>query len=262
MKELQMPDMKQIEVTTGFISFPQYERLKKSAMNLAYFLSKQVVTEDNVKHAKKQVADVRKRVDYLEQERIRVKKKLLEPYLPFEAQVKKIGKIVSDSEKIVREQIKQLEETERERKKESIIILFGKRVQHYSFSALFTAEDFIQQRHLNKSMSLSKVEDEMVAWLEKTDRDIKMMKDLSVLNGLNENEVLLEYKITKEPFDAVENVKLHQKQVEAVKVAAKPIEQESPERKQIVFTVFTDKDAKLLEMFMEQNNINYKKGGI
>ena len=66
------------------------KRVKQQALQLAENLQSVEVNEDNLKQSKKLLAAVNRRKKELDDERIRIKKVMLEPYQEFEEQVKEI----------------------------------------------------------------------------------------------------------------------------------------------------------------------------
>ncbi|EAD5794130.1 DUF1351 domain-containing protein, partial [Listeria monocytogenes] len=149
-------------VTQGSILFPAYKKIKSDSLLLAQQIENIEVTEENVKQSKKLLAAVNKEVKNLESERILIKKEMLEPYNEFEKQVKEIVSIVKTADEMVRQQVTQMEEEEREDKKLVLKRMFEKRIRMYDFKTYFTFDDFLENRHLNKSLSINKIESEMV----------------------------------------------------------------------------------------------------
>lgn len=241
---------KSLTVDPGSIQFPVYQQIKDSAIKLARHVEKVAVTEENVKESKKLVAEVGKQVKLLNDERIKVKKQLLEPYVEFDQQVKEISDIVKSSEEIVRQQIRQLEEQERDYKEKEIRQLFDKRICQYDFNDLFSFSDFLENKYLNKSYSMTKVEKSMIEWLEKINQGLEVIRNLD-----HADEVLIEYKAYQDLALAIGVVKERYEKREQVKQVFKEVQ------KAICFVLQDEKDAKLVEMFMNQNNIKFEKAG-
>lgn len=241
---------KGLVVDPGTIVFPEYQRIKDGAIRLSEEISKLEVTEDNAKTAKKLVAAVRKEVATLNTERISIKKQMNQPYEEFANQIKEIDNIVSDAEQIVRNQLKELEEQARDDKEQKIKELFERRVRFYEFSEMFNYKNFLEPRHLNKSTSLNKVEEEMVIWLEKVNESINAIANLD-----HSAEILVEYQSTLDFVKAVNIVNERYQKISEVK----NIRPEKKESAEIHYILEDKKDAKLLEMFMKTQNIKYKK---
>lgn len=240
-------------VDPGSIQFPVFRQIKESAIKLADHVKKVEVTEENVKESKKLVAAVSKQAKVLNDERIAVKKQMLEPYNEFEQQVKEITEIVKSSEEIVRQQIRQLEEQERAEKEEEIKQLFDKRMKQYDFGGLFSFKDFLEQKYLNKTFTLTKIEKEMVQWFEQINQGLEAIANLE-----QADEVLAEYKNYQDLSLAIGVVnERHQKQA----AAKRAIEEMELAPFKVSYVVTNEKDAKLIEMFMQQNKIKFEKVG-
>ena len=130
-----MLNMQQIRVVQGSVDFQNYERVKQQALQLAENLQTVEVNEDNLKQSKKLLAAVNRRKKELDDERIRIKKVMLEPYQEFEQQVKEITLIVEAANETVRQQVKHLEEQERQAKQEQLAEIFHKRKALYSLGS-------------------------------------------------------------------------------------------------------------------------------
>ncbi|EAD2398343.1 DUF1351 domain-containing protein [Listeria monocytogenes] len=240
-------------VTQGSILFPAYKKIKSESLLLAQQIENIEVTEENVKQSKKLLAAVNKEVKNLESERILIKKEMLEPYNEFEKQVKEIVSIVKTADEMVRQQVTQIEEEEREDKKLVLKRLFEKRIRMYDFKTYFTFDDFIENRHLNKSLSINKIESEMVKWLTKIETELKVIETMPYAD-----EIIAEYKETKDLAVSAQIVSDRHKAQEVIKEAKNDIKDNQLHSK-ITFTLFDEKDVKLVEMFMQQNKIKFEK---
>lgn len=252
--ELMVFQDNQIVVEQGTVTFNGYERLKEEALRLSEQVSQLEVTDENVQVSKKLLAAVNKRVKEMEDRRISIKKEILQPYTEFETQVKEIVSIVKDADGVVRKQVKDLEEIERTEKEDKLKALFEKRIRHYSFKETFSYEDFSKPQHLNKSVSIKFVESEMVDWLEKKDADMKVIQSLP-----NHQDVLMEYLDTKDLSVAINivNDRETRKQELAKKAPVTKVTKQSV-NESFIITLTDKKDLALVEMFMQQNEINYK----
>ena len=244
-------DVGEIQVTPGTIVFTEYESLKQQALDLAYNIEMVEVTDENIKTSKKMVAAVSKRVKEIEDRRIAIKKDMLQAYNDFEAQVKEIVNIVKGAESIVRDQVREMEERERDEKREAIHEIFTKRLKHYKFDNMIGFDDFIKPNHLNKTTTMKSIENEMVEWLEKKETDFQVIKSLP-----NAEEVMVEYLDTKDIGVAMRivNERNERKQQIAVSTATNHDGKSS-----YVIEIEDEKDFKLVELFMLSNNIKFKK---
>ncbi|SRR5690349_579989 len=242
----------QIIVQQGSVIFNDFERIKQQAAALAENIKKVKVNDENLKQSKKLLAAVNSRVKLLEDKRIEIKKAMLEPYQEFEAQVKEIVGIVKEADDVVRQQVKQLEELERLEKEHVLSTKFESRLKHYSFRDLFHFNDFLKPRHLNKTAAIEAVEVEMVEFLE------RITKDMKVIEGMdNSTAILRAYLETKDLGAAIAQVQREEakkKQIEASAALKKPTEK-------IAYLVsvkcMNQKELKLLEILLQQNGFEY-----
>ena len=237
-----------VEFEVGKITFNAYERIKNKALNLSEYLKTVEVSEENIKESKKLIAEVNKDIKKLEDYRIKVKKEMLKPYNDFEVQVKEIVKIVKEADEYVRNQIKELEEVERENKKALVKEMFENKVKHYDFNKMITFDNFFKENMANKTTSLEKIENELSEWLEQRKMDIQIIKNL------RDSEVLKEYLETFNLALAIENAKVKEEKNKKVEEVMKKTEKSS---KKYIFIISEEKDAKLAEMLLKENKINY-----
>ncbi|KRE33447.1 DUF1351 domain-containing protein [Paenibacillus sp. Soil724D2] len=164
-----------LDCQVGQVNFYNYEEMLEQATHLAELIRTVEVDEESIKGTKKLLAEVNKRVDALEAERIRIKKELLEPYMAFEAKIKTITGVVKESDNELRGKVRALEELEREEKRKVIENIFHKRLDKYPRLFFLTPSHFINPSHLNKTTVLNKVETAMAQFFEQVSREFEML---------------------------------------------------------------------------------------
>lgn len=254
MKEDQISKaIQQIQVVQGSVVFGAFHDLKRQAIELAEQISNLEVNEENLKMSKKLLAEVNKRVKQLEDERIAIKNTMLEPYKAFEDQVKEITGIVKEADAIVRNQVKAMEEREREEKEMVLWELWHRRIKQYSFGDIVPFVDFAQARHLNKSTSIESVEKEMIQFLEKVNND------LQVINQLNDdvNDHINAYLNTYDLGQAMIIVKENKARKEQINKAVKKAPAPEKIGWLVSIQVHNQKELKLLEMLLEEHQFDY-----
>lgn len=244
---------KSIIVRKGSVTFNEYDSLKLQAESLANQIRTVSVTETNIKQSKKLLAAVNKRLKELEDKRIEVKKTMLEPYLSFENQVREIVSIVKNADETVRDQVKYLEEKEREHKQEAIEEIFYKRKKHYILGDLIKFEDFLTNKHLNKTTSLDSIEKELVSFLEKTKTDYEVIQTLP-----DAKEILTAYIGVYDLAAAIDTTNQKKIKEAAIEAANKIKTWPADRKREFLFTVYDEKDFKLIEMFLTTNNIKFE----
>lgn len=242
--------LQQIIVQQGSIVFNDFERIKQQATVLAENIKNVEVNEENIKQSKKMLAAVNNRIKDLESKRIEIKKTMLEPYTDFESKVREIVQIVKDADDFVRQQVKELEEIERQQKHDHLEEIFEKRIKHYSFRDLFGFKDFLQPKHLNKTASIEATEKEMVLFLEKLTQDMKVIENMP-----NAQEVLSAYIDTKDLAAALSIIQAQEQRRKAIE-ASRAIDKNA--RSSFIFEVYDQKDFKIVQLYMQQENIKFK----
>jgi hypothetical protein len=81
------PDSTEIRIENGLIRFDEYELFKKRAEDARDYRIRLDVSPESEQECKRTVATARKISDQLNQEKIRIKKTVLEPYTEFENKV-------------------------------------------------------------------------------------------------------------------------------------------------------------------------------
>ena len=244
-------DIEQIEVIQGSIDFKHYENIKHQAIELADKIAAVEVTDNNIKHSKKLLAAVNKRLKELEDKRISIKKMMLEPYQTFENQVKEIVAIVKTADSEIREQVKHLEEAERIEKRAAIEEIFKKRKKHYILGELIKFVEFLQPKHLNKSTSIESIEKEMTEFFE------KITVDYNVIKSMNNADEILSVYIGN--YDLAKALALTNEK-EALKAAlndAGALTQVEATNTTYFIILHDEKDFILTKLLLDQHNIQY-----
>lgn len=252
MSELWDPSMPDVSYQTAPVKFPAFEYYKQQAQKAAEYINSIVLTDNNVKDVKKDLAAARKLTDGLDQKRIQIKNAILADYVEFESQVKELQAIVKDAESSLRSKVKELEERERENKKAQILDIWNKRYPMYQISEMLAVNDTFERwltpQHLNKSTSMKSVEKEMTEWLENRDKDIESLRSM-------DDEYLVEYLGCLDLPAAISAVnsrneirsEIHK---DSLNDYAEPIAK---------FIITGEKDIKLTELLLKENGIDYRK---
>lgn len=233
------------------IVFKDYSKLLSEATLIAEKLNEMEVNEDNIKEQKKLLAKVNKTVKELNSRRIAIKKEILEPYEMFNSQVKEIESVIKEADTRLRNQAREIEEAERVEKKKRIHEIWDLRMQQYDLAKMIEFEDWIQQSHLNKSMSMNKVEDEMVIFLEAVEKDLGVINDMD-----NSKEIMTEYLNTLSIAEAIEivnsRIKAQEKQAEMLEKIGVETD------KKYMFILKSEKDMRFAKMLLNENEIKFE----
>lgn len=239
-----------IIVRTGEIYFQDYAKLLEEAKLVAQGVQQMEVTEDNVKEVKKILAKVNKSVKTLNDRRIEIKKQINAPYEVFAEQIKEIEKIVKDADEIVRNEVRMMEEQEREDKKQKLKSIWDARIELYEYSKIMNFEDWLEPSHLNKTESLKKSEQAMTDWLEFTERNIETLSTMQ-----HSQKLIHEYKLCKDVAQAIQNVN---DEIEAMQEEQTILKNEDVNIQKYYLEIYSEADLELVEMLLEKHGINYK----
>jgi hypothetical protein len=256
-----------VSTTQGQVVFEDYQNILDEAQNLANHVKELHVTEENIKESKRLVAAMNNRIKDINETRKDVKKQILQPYNEFETQVKTIEGVINDAVNHVRVQERELTEKEREEKRKEIADLFDMRIQHYDFESVMGFGDFIENRHLNKSYSLSKVEQDLVQWLEKVRQDLVMIDRHIKKHPEDRDELIVEYQNTQNISQTFDNVERRQEQKRLAaeqakqrelqaKRDARKQEEEKQQESEYCITI-SEKDFNLVKEFLKRNYIEH-----
>ena len=176
MNSTNQADSTEIRIENGLIVFDGYELYKKRAEEAREYLKSLDVSPESEQECKRTVATARKISDQLNQEKIRIKKTVLEPYTAFEEKVKEIIGIITEGENVARDKLKAIDDQRREEKKEDIRKIWDQRIGSFACGQYLTFDHFLQDRHMNKTVPISEVEKEMVEFLQDKSFDLEVLE--------------------------------------------------------------------------------------
>lgn len=177
MNSTNQPDSTDIRIENGLIVFDNYLLYKQRAEEARDYLMQLDVTPESEQECKRTVATARKISDQLNQEKIRIKKTVLEPYTAFEDKVKDIIAIITEGENVARDKLKAIDDKRREEKKAELRRIWDARCGSFISGAYLTFDRFLQDKHLNKTVPISEVEHEMVVFFMDKSDDIKYLSE-------------------------------------------------------------------------------------
>lgn len=150
-----------------------YEDIKKWITEKAKEYKSMVYTEETITNAKSDRATLNKVAKALNDEKIRIKKEVLKPFEDFESKCKELQGIITDASNSIDIQVKAFETKEQEEKKKQIEDLFNTYIG--DFKELIIFEQIFNQRWLNKTYTIKKIEDEIKHLIAKTTNDLKVI---------------------------------------------------------------------------------------
>ena len=248
--EIQLQD---IEVRPGEVLFPKYAETLSSAQKLNEALSNVEVTEETIKTNKKLVAQVRKEADKLDDVRKKVKSEINAPYVEFEKLVKEITSTVKQGEDLIRQQVREFEEAERQEKYNQLLEIINLRLNHYTLiqQANIDTDLILEPKLLNKSVSMNKAEEQIVEKLENINQSIQSLQTME-----HASELIYEYSSSLDMNKAITTVNNRHKALEEMETQ-KPKPKVTASQTYTI-TVFDSDYYIKLTQFMNENNITYK----
>jgi hypothetical protein len=265
-----------------------FEELKTELTAKAHDYKVTVYTEDNIKEAKSDRASLNKLKKALNDERIRLEKEYMKPFNTFKAQINEIIGIVDEPIGIIDGQIKDFEQRKKDEKREAIIELWNNKKKPEFLEAF----DLFNEKWLNSTYTMAKVEEDIDEIIAKTMDDLKTLESLpefgfeaveeykrtlSLSQAIAEGKRLADIQKRKEEHErlqkeAEEKAKqeeaaaeqITEPEPEASQEAPVPVEEtlpaEEPTRAWVGFKALLSKEeARALGEFLTSHNIKIKK---
>lgn len=244
-----------VEFTPVKVDFKDYEYIKSSAERLNIELKGREVTEDNVQESKKLVAEVRKQFNVLDQMRKDTEREAMADLNVFKNQIKEIGHIITEGEDVVRSQIRELDDVQREAKRDKIEEMWDEHADRYEFTSWFGWDYWFEERFLNKTQSLNKLEEALVEWLEAREADV------SVIDTYTEREELMGYYLDHQgnlsrALVQLNHEKNRKKQLEQVEKTVSRVKKAS---QAYTITVYDEADYRKMLHWLNDNSVEYTK---
>ncbi len=151
-----------------------YEELKAEIAAKMNDYKTLVFTEETIKEAKADRANLRKLKDAFEAERKRIKKICTAPYEKFEKQVKEVTSLIDEPILLIDAQIKEVEEKQKAQKMKEIETVF----KGIGFQDFVTLDKIFDSRWMNASVSIKKIEEQMQERMIQIGNDVFAIQQL------------------------------------------------------------------------------------
>lgn len=271
-----------------------YEELKQELIEKCKTYETIVYTDENIKEAKSDRANLNKLKKALNDERIRREKEYMVPFNTFKAQINEIIGIIDKPVALIDSQVKAFEEKQKQDKRAAIEELFVS----IGFQSFVKLDMIFNDKWLNTSTSLKSIEDEMKQMMSKFGNDIftlnslpefafeaievykstldinKAISEAQKMTQIAKDKAEREAEIERKKAEKEAKRKFEEEQnanagseVSAVEVACGSIpyeaafedNQKAPERLWIAFQAYmTVDDAIALKQFFNDKNIEFK----
>lgn len=151
-----------MELRVNEVAIPEkidfnYDELKAELTSKVSFYETLVYTDDQIKDAKADKANLNKLKRALNDERIRREKEYMQPFNVFKAQINEIIGIIDKPIAVIDEQVKAYDEKRKAEKQKAIEDLFSQ----IGFQNFVTLEKIWDPKWLNASVSMKSIEDQM-----------------------------------------------------------------------------------------------------
>lgn len=189
--ELEVNEIKALEP----IKF-NYEDIKKWVIEKTSEYKKMTYTEETITLAKADRATLNKVSKAINDQKIKVKNKLLEPYTDFENKCKELMSIICDASSCIDSQIKLFENMEDQKKKEEILTYFNEKIKNYKDLIVF--KKIFNNQWLNKTYSIKKVKEDIDHIIAKTNTDLGVIDTQFTEDSINKQ-------VKSEYFENIDN---------------------------------------------------------
>lgn len=163
------------------ISF-NYDELKTSLIEKTEAYTKLVYTEDNIKAAKEDRADLNRLKKALNDERLRRQKEYMKPFDAFKSQIDEIISIIDKPVLAIDKQIREYEQIKQDEKRNNIEDMFNSML----FPEFVKIDQLWNAKWLNATYSMNNIEKEL---LEKKENIIKECQTLATLPSYSREAV-------------------------------------------------------------------------
>lgn len=168
-----------MELRVNEVAIPEkidfnYEELKAELTSKVSFYETLVYTDDQIKDAKADKANLNKLKRALNDERIRREKEYMQPFNVFKAQINEIIGIIDKPIAVIDEQVKAFDEKRKAEKQKAIEELFSQ----IGFQNFVTLEKIWDPKWLNASTSMKSIEDQMKSKMYEIGNDVLTLHDL------------------------------------------------------------------------------------
>lgn len=148
-----------------------------------------VYTEENIKAAKNDRAELNKLIKAIEERRKQVKNIINEPYAVFEAELKEITALINEPVALIDQKVKAFEEKQKEEKKAAIKATYDENIG--DLAEVLPFEKIFDSRYLNQTYKLATAQKEIVDKIDTVKTDLETIDSLDSKYKLNAKDVYI-----------------------------------------------------------------------
>lgn len=257
-----------------------FEELKQELAYRLEYYEGLVVTEDTIKESKDDRAKLNKLKTAIEDRRKAIKRQWNAPYVEFEGKVKELVSLIDRPIAAIDGQLASFEEARKEEKRKQIKASYDALVSD-TIKDIMPLERIFDKKWLNSTMSLSKIEEEIIGWGKRVNADLLALDTIEDEYKVAVREVYVRtldieaamahrksLKAAAEAFRAAEEARQAEQETpaqEAVQPVSAPADPE-PESQQTdrIYRLrlefhLTMNQANALKKFLADNHIDYEK---
>lgn len=175
----------------GFLRRIQWNKEELEAAVRAKIASYEnvVYTEENIKAAKNDRAELNKLIKAIEDRRKQVKKIINEPYAIFESELKEILALINKPVGLIDQQVKAFEEKQKEEKKAAIKATYDENIG--DLADVLPFEKIFDIRYLNQTFKLATAQEEVKGKIDTVKTDLETIDSLDSKYKLNAKDVYI-----------------------------------------------------------------------
>ena len=254
-----------------------YEELKSAVLERMARYEVTVYTDDQIKQAKADKANLNKLRKALNDERIRLEKEYMNPFNEFKAQVNEIISYIDKPVKLIDEQVREYDERKKADKMTEIANFFNSCDNPVGIKL----EQIMDIKWLNASVSMKSIQDTIDAKFEQIEKDLSVIRSLpayafeaeqeyistldlaKAVREANKRQEMDERKAAYEAEQARRKAEQEAMQQTATGAKMEPVEPEPvadlPEREWIAFqALLSIEEAAALGNYFKTRGIKYK----
>ena len=206
-----------MEIRINDLSLPEkiifnYEELKEGISAKVAHYKNLVYTDDQIKEAKEDRANLNKLKKALNDERIRLEKEYMIPFNTFKAQLNEIIKIIDEPVTMIDSQVKEYQENKKEDKRKEIVAYFDSVKEKLPDE--IGLESIFNTKWLNESVSMKSVKKEIDDIVCKIQVDISTINDLGELSFYALEKYFKSHNLNDSILFAKEQIELEKKKAE------------------------------------------------
>ena len=206
-----------MEIRINDLSLPEkiifnYEELKEGISAKVAHYKNLVYTDDQIKEAKEDRANLNKLKKALNDERIRLEKEYMIPFNTFKAQLNEIIKIIDEPVTMIDSQVKEYQENKKEEKRKEIVAYFDSVKEKLPDE--IGLEGIFNTKWLNESVSMKSVKKEIDDIVCKIQVDISTINDLGELSFYALEKYFKSHNLNDSILFAKEQIELEKKKAE------------------------------------------------